>query len=279
MEFILFLLVIFLLIVLVPAVFLLAVPPRAVHVTLAWLILAMGILVLDYHTASVMPYDDDGVFPDPSPVVIGGWLCVMTVAIAIRHDALLWPPVMQESGKHDHFALSWVVPAGILSAVVGMHWLRNRLAGFEAAMAAHLVLLAGGVVVAGLTIAALRWAARAAPWDRAVPLLRYTLFVSASCIGLLVANIHMGYAMWSDAERFAAGRPWCAMTYGGFETRRVARNGWDLSPLVNRHYGVWAVRKTPFMVVKDGQALRSHRNFLGQWQDVNYEPPHCLPQK
>lgn len=270
-----------LLCILLPGIVVIAVPAKAARATVGWVIFVIGLLVVDYWTASVQPYDDDGVFPDPSILVFTAWGVTLAIAIAARGEALFG----SRAGPPRHPALSWSIPFGALAGVVFLHWLRNRLAGIKPAEWVH------AAVIAAFTAIIL-----AAAWALARNALRFTtplwviMSFSTACLVLTAANAAMGFWMWQHAREFAAGKPYCVIayrdfpvTYGNFgKNKRFARSGWDLSPLVNRRYGVWAVRKTPFMVVREEAGTKSYRYFLGKWDDVTgwdeeYYTPDCQP--
>lgn len=254
-----------------PGVVIALTPARFVKAAAGWIIFFVGLVFIDYKSSSVAPFDDDGAFPDPSSFLLTGWTMATVIAIAVRREAL----VESLSDSRYRAFLNWTVPIGALLGVGFSHWLRNRLAGAEPAAEIHVVVASGFLLVLGVTHRLRRFEN-----------LRETAMAFAITGLLLVAaNIQMGFSIARKAETLAAGRPFCLMTYGGWETRRRAQNGWDLSPLVNRHYGVWAVRKTPFLTIKEGDALASYRYFWSKWDNVTDYRRHehrlapCVPGK
>ena len=77
-----------------------------------------------------------------------------------------------------------------------------------------------------------------------------------------------GFDLWSKARAEAGGAPHCVLAHAGNERSRQARSGWDLSPLVNRRWGIWAPSKGPVLVVRDGEAVRAYRRINGKWSSV-----------
>ena len=268
MSFVLPLFLLFALIAVIPALVIVATPAKAARAAVGWVIFVIGLIFIDFWTSSVNPYDDDGVGPDPSSLVLSVWVIVVIIAIGVRRDALF----PTEAAPPRHPALCWSIPFGALASVAFVHWLRNRLAGAEPAAWVH-----GGVMaVFVLVILIAGWAAVRSV-GRMVPSLRAVLAFAVVGLLLVSANVIMGFRLRQQAQEFAAGRPYCMMTYGGFETKRVARNGWEMSPLVNRHHGVWAVSKTLFLTVREKAGTRSYRYFNGDWRDVTHRTPDCRP--
>jgi hypothetical protein len=251
-------------ILVLPLVAVIALPVKAARSFLGLVLFGIGILFLDFATANFMPYDDDSpgdAFAALLMAAIIGIGALSTLLLAVRDRGLFI--VEQEEGVRR---LDWAraLPVGALAGVVFMHWLRNRLAGAEPAGHIH-----GAVIAAFLAVFLIagwflwRRSSWSALFDRAL------LAFALAGIFLSIANIAMGFRMWERSREFAAGRPFCVMTYGGFETRRQARSGWDLSPLIDRHYGVWAVSKAPVVFLEDGGNIRSYRYFTGDWRDVS----------
>lgn len=264
------LLLVALIVFVLPGVVIVAVPATIVRATLGWIVFLIGLLAIDSWTSTVEPYDDDGVFPDPAPLVLAAWAVVLTIAVLIRREAFLSG---SGNGGDRYQARSWSIPLAALASVAAMHWLRNWLAGAEPAELVHLIVIASLLVV---LLLAGWWIVRRTA-RLAIPA-RIAAVFAATGLVLISSNIVMGFRMWDEARRFADGRPYCVMTYGGFESRRVAQDGWDLSPLVDRQYGVWAISKTPFMAVQEQDAIRSFRYFHDRWIDVSRsDDPHCLP--
>ena len=150
----------------------------------------------------------------------------------------------------------WTWPAAALGCAAGMHWLRNRLAGAEAAQLVHIMLIVGALLVSLVVL--WRQRSRKAGWKS-----RHRLGLAiAGVVVLLVANdANKGFDLWSKATAFAAATTHCVMTYGGFERQRQARNGWDLSPLVNRRYGTWQLRRRRVVMIAEPAGLSGYRCF------------------
>jgi hypothetical protein len=96
---------------------------------------------------------------------------------------------------------------------------------------------------------------------------------------MIVGDAAKGFSLWSEANELADSNPHCIMTYGGFRHQRVATNGWELSPLVNRHYGTWAASKHPVLVYSDDKGLHQIRwiNGHSSWGELG-DPP-CKPDE
>lgn len=265
-------LIVFLLVVLLPAGLVVAAPGRWLGATAGWALLAAGLVfILDYihHPA---PYDDDFLDIDLGLLLGGFWAMTVAGALLFRLRATAGAECQTQGSAVLQWAQCWSVPAAILVAVAFLHWLSNRLAGAAPAPLVHLwaVLPPLGLLLFLLS--------PAGGWTRKFPVWRRLALALPAVFASLVAwDVQEGFAAWSEARAFAAGQPHCLMTYGGFEHRRQARSGWDLSPLVDRHYGVWAVAKTPTLAVATPGGGETYRFHGGRWTGTN-ERPQCRPQ-
>lgn len=237
---------------------------------LGWTVLVVGLLAIDTWTSTFLPYDDDGVFPDFGSLFVSLAVAGIVFAAAIRREALIEP--LPEQGVTRVLARA-SVPLGTLAAVAFMHWLRNCLAGAEPAMLIHFAVVAAFAGVGAVSFFAAR-KQRVAVSTAGCGMLSFAV----AGLLLTVANAAMGFRTWNDARDFAGGSPYCLMTYGGFEHRREAHEPWELSPLVNRYYGVWAIRKTPFLVVGDGPHKGVYRFFPDKWRGER-DRPQCSPRR
>lgn len=256
---------------LAPAASIVAAPQRWARAVTGWALLIVGVLMIDSHIATPHPYDDDGVDIGFGAMVQVIWVLTLPMALLLRSRALLEfqnnvrSPLWRAIG-------CWSVPAAILFAVIFHHWLANRLAGAAPAGLVHLlVVLAAVVVLCGAIVIA--WRSR-----QANGLHRLGILFPCALMIIVLLDAQKGFAMWDRAVAMAADHPFCLMTYGGFEHRRRARDGWDLSPLVDRHHGTWAVSKTPFLVVATDQGVQMYRWFPRRWQDVPDDKPQCVPE-
>ncbi len=145
------------------------------------------------------------------------------------------------------------------------------MAGATAAQTVHLAVF-GAVAIVAVIALKMHMAAEAKPETSS----RLALTFAAVLLALVVRDTFQGFSLWARAEREAGGRAHCMMTYGGFELRRRARNGWELSPLVNRHYGTWAAAKAPVLIVTSGRTTTSYR-WISRWQNVPNHAGRCVP--
>ncbi len=239
-------------------------PPRWVPAAIGWWILLIGLVWIENRTSTPAPYDDDGIGLGLGGALALIWGAALAMAATARLKSIVSDP------RHAPLFLAWPVPIAILVAVAVHHWLSNRLAGMTPAFLVHLALVAAA---AAILLEAIRLRGR-------VGRLRL-LFVSAFALAMVVLvhrDAWLGFRLWQESVWKAAGRPHCVMTYGGFEHRRPARSGWDMSPLVNRLYGNWAAGKAPILIVSnmDG-AMVGYRRTIGGWQEVGIQRESCRP--
>lgn len=261
-----------------PAVMVLLAPRRWLRAVTSWVLLGVGLLLIEDYVSTASPYDDDGGFFGPGMFV--GLLSFAGLA-AIGAFAFRWSSDKDERQEGNDNALlqwagDWAVPFSLLLVAGGMHWLRNRLAGMEPAATLHLTLLLAGTAVCALAIWRKKF--RLKNWTT---LDRFVLVIPASVAMLVAWDSYAGFRLWSQAEQLAAGRPRCMMSYGGFEYRREAVSGWDLSPLVNRLYGIWAPPKAPVVFVEDANRIQRFRRINGHWQEVSNDSRNlpCTPHR
>jgi hypothetical protein len=258
-----------------PAIVIALSPNAWVRAVGGWLLLGIGLLLIDAHVATPSPYDDDGVLIPPGVfeacLWIAGGLAVVAFVARWRSSA--------ESLRRSTSpaALNWLrdcaIPLGLLLAAAGLHWLSNRLAGAQPSVAIHAAVIAVSILPAAAMIGLKYW--RPGRWTT---LQQFGLTIPAGIALLTIWDAHLGFDLKARAAALAADRPHCLMTYGGFEHRREARGGWDLSPLVNRRYGVWAASKGPVVTIREAEGIRQYRWFSGRWQAVSYGPPLCKPR-
>lgn len=260
----------FLISVLLPATLVLVAPQGWIRAVAGWGFLAAGLVFMLDYVQHPAPYDDDFMDFNLGLALGGVWAITIAGALAIRRPPLDPEPVAEQSTALQ-WAQCWSIPIAFLFAAAFLHWLSNRLAGGSPAWLIHLWVL---LLPLGLILVALRrsgWRVK----DMAA-LRRFGLALPAAFALLVLWDVDKGFEAWSEARTFAAGRPYCLMTYGGFEHRREARSGWDLSPLVDRHYGNWAVGKTPSLVVATDMGPATYR-FRGSWSNATRESPPCRP--
>lgn len=260
-----------LLLAILPAALVLAAPRKWVRGVGGWAILAAGWIYILDHIGRPGPYDDD--FMDLNLGLILGAAWAMTVAGALiaRKSALLDPAPVREPSAALQWIQCWSIPIALLFGAALLHWLSNRLAGATPAWRVHFWVMAPPLGLVLLLSWFGRWRMKDLSGRR-----RFSLALP-SVLALLVAwDMHQGYAAWSGARAFADGRPYCLMTYGGFEHRRVARSGWEISPLVDRAYGNWAVAETPSLSVATAKGVATYRLFKGAWRSTS-ERPQCWP--
>lgn len=262
-------------ILLFPSVLVALVPRAALPATFAWISLGIGLIIIDEHSATAAPYDDDGVFFGPG--AFEGWFWIMWV-LTLAAFLARWSSGRREDPVPSaptwlRWMLHWTIPTAALGCAAGMHWLRNRLAGAEEAQLTHFTLIGGALLVSLVVL--WRKRSRSAGWESPDRL----ALASAGVVVLLVAvDAQKGFDLWSNATAFAAGRSHCIMTYGGFERQREARNGWDLSPLVNRRYGTWAASKAPVVLIGEPDGVEGYRWFNGSWRAAGSVETPCVPR-
>jgi hypothetical protein len=152
----LFFMLVLLLIVGAPALMVVGTPRLIARLVTACVVLAMGLLWLDEHVATIAPYDDDGPFYGFAQGIF--WLMFWTTAIAvvIRSLSLLENDPENPRAQIDRF---WPIPLGILLAALFLHWLSNRLAGAQPAALIHVIALLIGIVAGGI-FGLLAWRSR-----------------------------------------------------------------------------------------------------------------------
>src|SRR5687767_1566043 len=144
-----------------------ALAPRALlGTTVGWAVLGIGLLWLDERN---IPFAERGLLGG-SGVLFGAWGLVLAVATLIRLGATHGAASDDEQGRdagERHVLLGWQLPVAVLAAICFLHWLGNRLAGFEPAWAAHAaILLTGAVGAAVLRRVIARWPFLRAGWRR-----------------------------------------------------------------------------------------------------------------
>ena len=266
-------LLLYLLIVILPAGLVLAAPRNWVGAVAGWSFLVAGWVYIHDHGHHSAPYDDD--FLDLNLGLLLGVIWAMTIAgaLAARQAAIIGREAMGERSAVRQWAQCWSVPIALLFGIAFLHWLSNRLAGAAPAWRVHLWVLVPPLGLMLLLSWSRRWRLNGLSGRR-----RFALALPAVLALLIVWDVHQGFSVWSGARAFAAGRPYCLMTYGGFEHRREARSGWEMSPLVDRAYGNWAVAETPTLAVATAGRIRTYRWFGGDWRSTN-EQPQCWPDE
>jgi hypothetical protein len=267
--FLLCLLILFVL--LLPAGLVLISPPSWIRAVAGWGLLAAGWVYILDHIHHPAPYDDD--FMDLDTGIFLGmiWAATIAAALVARQRALLDPDPAPPGPAVLQWLRCWSIPIAFLMATAFLHWLSNRLAGAGPAWQVHFWALALPLSLMLLLSWARRWRMEGLSGRQ-----RFGLAFPAFLALLVAWNAYQGFTAWSGARAFAAGRPHCLMTYGGFEHRRVARSGWELSPLVDRARGNWAVSKTPTLSVATAEAFATYRLLGRGWQSTN-ERPQCWP--
>jgi hypothetical protein len=263
----------FLLLLLAAAGPILVAPSGWARAVTGWVLLGIGLLVIELKSATASPFDDDGVGFEFGMLFVLWWTLSVLPALLIRHRALLQGPGDEGRSVGMRWLRDWAVPLGLLFAAVFLHWLGNRIAGASPAWLVHVLLGATACGCAAGVVWRCGWRFVALS-----PASRLAFAVPAAIAVLVVYNASAGFGMWSRARQFAGGAPWCAMTYGGFQHERGARSGWDLSPLVNRRYGSWAVGKAGFLVVGVGADAVSYRWFQSRFQQAGRIEPGCVPE-
>jgi hypothetical protein len=263
----------FLISVLLPATLVLVAPREWARAVAGWGLLAAGLVFLLDHLQHPAPYDDDFLDIDLGLALGTVWASTIVGALVIRR-ALLDPdplgekPALPAAPTVLQWLQCWSIPIAFLVAAAFLHWLSNRLAGASPAWQVHLRVLLPALCLFAFMLRWVGWRGLGGPRRLGLAL--------PVAFSLLVAwDGHKGFDAWSGARSFAAGRPYCLMTYGGFEHRRTARSGWDLSPLVDRHYGDWAVGKTPTLAVATDEGIATYR-LKDRWRPTN-ERPQCRP--
>lgn len=264
-------LLLFLLFLLLPAGLVLAAPRNWIRAVAGWGLLAAGwVYILDYihHPA---PYDDDFMDLDLGLLLGMIWAATIAAALLARQRALLDPDPAPPVPAVLQWLRCWSVPIAFLMATAFLHWLSNRLAGAAPAWQVHFWAATVPLSLMLLLSWARRWRLGGLSGRQ-----RFCLAFPALLALLVAWDAHKGFTVWADARAFAAGRPYCLMTYGGFEHRRVARSGWEMSPLVDRAHGNWAVAKTPTLSVATAEAIETYRWLRGDWQSTR-DRPQCWP--
>jgi hypothetical protein len=255
-----------------PALPILVAPRGWARAVAGWIMLWVGLSLIKAKSRTPSPFDDDGIGADFGDAFLIISSLAIGAALLIRWRALIYGPKAEDRGAVTRWLGDWAIPLGFLFAAAFLHWLSNRLAGTSPAWLLHVML----VLAASGFAAAMVWRSG---WSFALTKAtsRLGFALSAAFAVLVMWDAVQGFTMWSRAERFADGSPWCAMTYGGFEHERRALSGWDLSPLVNRHYGNWAVSKALFLTVGSGSEARSYRWYVGRFREEGRGSPECLP--
>lgn len=166
----------------------------------------------------------------------------------------------------------WPLPIGLLVAVLGMHWLSNRLAGATPAGLVHV-----GVAAVGRGAALALWFGRS--WGRVAPALHLLAMVVSISTVLLVGKAAIGALQGAAlAERTAGGAPYCLLTFAGRDHPRPARVVLELSSLVSRSGGRAAFDDAHWLVVGGAEgptAIRFRRFDKGV--TAKREPGACQP--
>lgn len=263
-------------ILLLPAIIIAICPRGWVRATAGWLILGIGLLLIDDHVATASPYDDDGVVFGPGAFVGLFWVMLIgaTIALFARWKAVLEPPDPSAGPTVLQWVRDWAIPLSLLIAAAGMHWLRNRLAGAEPAALIHFAIIGASVLICSIML----WRKRR-QFGGWTTLEHFALALPASVALLIAWDVHKGFELWSRANEFAGDKPRCMMSYGGFEHAREAHSGWDLSPLINRRYGTWAASKASVVILREGDNIQRYRWFAGRWREVpNHGALPCQPR-
>lgn len=256
---------------LLPAGLVLAAPQNWIRAVAGWGLLAAGwVYILDY-THHPAPYDDDFMDLDLGLLLGMIWAATIAAALMVRQRALLDPDPAPAGPAVLQWLRCWSLPIAFLLATALLHWLSNRLAGAAPAWQVHFWAIAAPLGLVLLLSWARRWRLEGLSGRQ-----RFSLAFPALLALLVAWDGHKGFTIWSDARAFAAGRPYCLMTYGGFEHRREARSGWEISPLVDRAHGNWAVAKTPTLSVAAAERIETYRWLRGDWLPTN-EKPQCWP--
>lgn len=251
-----------------PGILIVATPVRWLRLTVSVIVLGLGLLWLDEHIATVAPYDDDGPFHG----IFSGIILYMDMAVGVGVMLRGYALILDDEDKpRSNIDQLWPVPMAMLAASLFMHWLSNRLAGAQPPMPIHIGLIAAALVVAAL------FGFISYRWPRFRPVTMFITVFAATIAAMVAGDAAKGLALWRSSKQEAGNNPHCIMTYGGFEHRRVARDGWDLSPLVNRHYGNWAAGKAPLLIYKDREKLVQLRLHWGEFLEGGLGPPPCLP--
>ena len=259
---------VFLAILFSPGILIAIAPRRCVRLVTAATVLPVGLLALDEHVSTVAPYDDDGPFSGIGTAI------VMTMCVAAVLGILKRPfDILHDDPDEPRYPVdrAWPVPVGVLAAAYFLHWLSNRLAGAEQPLTLHLAITVSGVVIGF----AASLAAKLFPPIRD-PSLLLAAFAFA-LVGMIVNNAAKGCALWRQAKQEAGNQPHCIMSYGGFERRRFARDGWDLSPLVNRHHATWAASKAPVIVIAEPRGVKQLRWMNGEFLNGELGAAPCDP--
>jgi hypothetical protein len=264
-------LLLYLLIVILPAGLVLAAPRNWVRAAAGWSFLVAGWVYIHDHVHHPAPYDDDFMDLDLGLILGVIWSMTIAAALAARQAALRDPNPKPKRSVVRQWIQCWSVPIALLFGIAFLHWLSNRLAGATPALRVHLWVL---VPLLGLMLL-LAWGRQ---WRMAdlSGRQRFSLALPAAVALLTVWDVHQGFSAWSGARAFAAGRPYCLMTYGGFEHRREAQSGWEMSPLVDRAFGNWAVAETPTLSVATADGVTTYRLLRGAWRSTK-DQPQCWP--
>ena len=262
------LIILFFMILFAPGIIIVATPVGWVRLTSSLIVLGLGLLWLDEHVATVAPYDDDGPFHG----IGGGIVMIMAIATGIGITVRGYVLLQNDPDEPRHpVDRAWPIPLGVLAAALFLHWLSNRLAGAQPPWAIHVGLIMLGFVLTIAFAFFAVWAARVRS-----PSLLVAAF-AFSFAGMVINDAAKGADLWKRAKEEAGARPHCIMTYGGWQHRRIAKDSWDLSPLVNRHYATWAAGKSPVLIVRNEEGVRQLR-WRGHFQEGSLGPAPCEPR-
>lgn len=242
------------------AVLPLCLPPRRARMAFGVFVLLVGLDQLELHG---IPMTEDG-----DRTGIGTLLRLIWLTLGLVCGFVV---MVRDIDRQDPGPPLWPMPIGVLVAVLGVHWLSNRLAGATPAGLIHV-----GVAGAGAGVALALWRRRS--WAWAAPASHWLAMVTSVSVVLLVGMAAIGALHGvARAQRAAGDAPYCLLTFGR-EHPRPAREVMELSSLVSRSGGRAAFDDAYWLVVAgaDGPAAFRFRRY-SSGVDAKHGPAACRP--
>ena len=259
-----------------PAIIAALLPRRYSYFAFGWYAFLLALLYLEY-----LP-------PLPFAAKAGAeraddwlWLAAGCAAAAF---ALRWavdrirrtPPPRLSFDKR--FLLSWEFPIGIVLAILSFHALSEVMAGFRPAWLAHLLVAIGLGIGFAILLRCYTVLVEAPPVTPMLLALVFLVMMTGHAAG---AASH-AWILSGRASSFADGAPYCILAFDRAGNPRPATSTFDLSPLVMRSRGNYAVDEEAWLVVQTRWGPVSYAYTYGPRrfevaQDARKGPAPCTP--
>jgi hypothetical protein len=178
----------------------------------------------------------------------------------------------------QRFLLSWEFPIGIVLAMLAFHGLSEVMAGFRPAWLAHLLVTIGIGIGFAILVRYYTVLVEAPPVTAMLLAMVFLVVMTSHVAG----SASHAWILSGRASRFADGAPYCLLAFDRAGNPRPATSTFDLSPLVMRSRGSFAVHEEAWLIVQTRWGPVSYAYTYGpRWfvvaQDARKGPTPCTP--